>query len=190
MGLDPPVGEMFCTFPLSFSHQADKTLSLHLSRCAKPEERLKFKQKAWAQKVLSTFWARVSSGTWGKSPWPPTSCGLTHSMRCVNTRTPLHSTQCVWLNSNTLTLKHLTKAEVSRSTSHPQPPHQQHNYNKNSRLLHATHRAIPATLGLCLRHLHLPLIFRNKFLNAHTELQEKAPNNSFVTLFLNTAWNR
>lgn len=38
-----------------------------------------------------------------------------------------------------------------------------------------------------LRHLHLPLIFRNKFLNVHTELQEKAPNNDFVTLFLNAA---
>lgn len=71
-----------------------------------------------------------------------------------------------------------------------------HNLLTNTRITTKTsgcymqHRVIPATLGLCLRHLHLPLIFRNKFLNIHTELQEKAPNNDFVTLFLNAAWNR
>lgn len=68
-----------------------------------------------------------------------------------------------------------------------------HNLLTNTRITIKTsgcymqHRVIPATLGLCLRYLHLPLIFRNKFLNIHPELQEKAPNNDFVTLFLNAA---
>lgn len=92
--LDPAVGEDVLHFPSHrFSHQADKILSLHPFSCAKPEKVLKFKHKAWTGKVLSTFWAWVSSITWGKSPWPPTRWGQTHSMRCMNTRTCLHSTQ-------------------------------------------------------------------------------------------------
>lgn len=191
VGLDPPAGEIFCTFPLTVFHTK---LTKHCL-CTLPA--VLSMRKGWSSSKRHRLW---KSGLHSGHECLLESGENLHGLQRAGGRpiawgvwTPGHlstAPKASWLNSNTLTPEHLTKAEVSHSTSHPQPPHQHHNYNKNSRLLHATHRATPATLGSCLRHLHLPLIFRNKFLNAHTELQEKAPNNDFVTLFLNAAWNR
>lgn len=76
-----------------FSHQAEKTLFLHTFSCAKPEKRLKFKHKAWAGAVLSRAGNKCLLEPGEKPPRPPTSRGQTQSIRCINTRAPLHGTQ-------------------------------------------------------------------------------------------------
>lgn len=137
-------------------------------------------------RAILSCWAQKSSATWGETSTAPKSPRQIQNTRCVNTRAPLHSTQgfsaLVWVETRTWT------SPLGWDISWP--PCQHWNRNENLRLLWATHAVIPATLGLCLRHLHLPLILGNNFLNTYTELQGKAPNNDFVTLFLNAAWNR
>lgn len=99
-------------------------LSLHTFSCATPEKRLKFKHKARAG-ALSHAGHKCLQEAAEKPPWPSTVPGQTQSKRCINTRSPLHGTQGFLSRlKHTLTPKHLTKAKISHSTSHSQPPHQ------------------------------------------------------------------
>lgn len=148
VGLDPAVGEDVLHFPShSFSHQADKILSLHPFSCAKPEKVLKFKHIPPAPpQPQSMGWEKSCLHSGHECLLEPGE--NLHGLQRAGGRPtawdvwiPGHlstAPKASWLNSNTFTPKHLTKAEVSHSTSHSQPPHQHQNYNKNFRLLHAT----------------------------------------------------